>query len=479
MLHKIGSQVPPELAGTKDLFLSALVPSTSTCHTNGSLSVAIVALESILSGFLTLSLVLVFVSLSLSLSTGCVAWLSVDDERVSLLEGFTGAAYSPPSLYFAARALPKQVVARLRKTQVCSISSATIRDPKDAFTKAGTPMGAEPQSFTFTELGFQSKKTKADYPAVVEHAPVHMHCSVDKIVNLPSDGDDDDEQALVVLLVDVFVMDGSVLSEPTAEMKKRPNVTAKIDVQLIRPVAGLGEGKVCPLKTIHSMPRPVKQEDGTWTSTDFDLATPTTGPGGVATTEWIYKEHGSSCPLGYNALTALIMPRPIGWISTYRKDGRVPHIAPYSFFSDVARNNNKPMVAFSGFRRNNGETPKDAEQDAIDSGCLAFNLVTRPLAVAMNLSAAEIASEDSEFQLSGLQMQPAECIDAPVVVQSPIRFECQYVQSVPIGSFSIVVAEVVAIVVNETVISGGDIDVQKLQALMRLGFTDEYGTLDV
>eukprot|EP00977_Amphora_coffeiformis_P020787 scaffold8501_cov165-Amphora_coffeaeformis.AAC.2 len=430
LLHKIGSKVPTELSGAKDLFLSALVPR-------------------------------------------CVAWLSVDDERVSLLEGFSGAAYSPPSLYFAARALPTEVVARLRETKVCSISSATIRDPEEAFTKAGTPIGAEPQSFAFAELGLTPEKTKLDYPVVVEHAPIHMHCSVDKIVDLEEDG-----QALVILLVDIFVIDGSVLSEPTEEMKKRPNVTAKVDVQLIKPVVSLGQGKVFPLKTIHSMPRPVKQEDGTWTSTDFNLATPTPGPGSFATTEWIFKEHGATCPLGYNALTALIMPRPIGWISTYRKEGRVPHIAPYSFFSDVARAGDKPMVAFSGHRRN-GESPKDAEQDAIDGGCFAFNMVTQSLAVPMNLSAAEIASEDSEFRLSGLQMQPAECIDAPVVVQSPIRFECKYIKSVPIGSFSIVVAEVVAIAINERLITGTDIDVKSLDFIMRLGFMDEYATIDI
>lgn len=397
----------------------------------------------------------------------------MDDERVSLLEGFSGAAYSPPSLYFAARALPTDIVARLRERNVCSISTATVRDPEEAFAKAGTPIGVEPKSFPFADLGLTCKKTKPGYPVVVEHAPVHMHCSVDKIVDLDGDG-----QALVILLVDTFVIDGGVLSETTEEMKKRPNVTAKIDVQLIKPVVSFGQGKVRPLKTIHSMPRPFKQDDGTWTSTDFDLATPTPGPGGFATTEWTFKEHGATCPLGYNALTALIMPRPIGWISTYRKNGRVPHIAPYSFFSDVARAGDKPMVAFSGHRRN-GETPKDAEQDTIDGGCFAFNMVTQSLVVPMNLSAAEIASEDSEFKLSGLQIQPAEFIDAPVVVQSPIRFECKYIKSVPIGSFSIVVAEVVAIAVNERVITGTDIDFKLLDFVVRLGFMDEYATIDI
>lgn len=353
-----------------------------------------------------------------------------------------------------------------------------MRDPVDAFAKAGTSDNVGlPKSFTFSELGLPSKKTKADYPPVVEHAPIHMHCSVEKIVDLENG---EDGQAVVVLVVDTFVTDASVLSEPTEIMKKRPNVTAKIDVQLIKPLVGLGKGgKVCPLKTIRSMPRPVQQPDGSWTSTDFNLAAPTTGTAGFATSEWIYKEHGGTCPLGYNAVTALIMPRPIGWISTYRKDGRVPHIAPYSFFSDVARWTNKPMVAFSGYRRDNGQSPKDAEQDSIDMGCFAFNMVTESLAIPMNLSAAEIPSADSEFGLSNLALEPAKMIDAPVVTASPIRFECKYVKSIPIGNFSIVVGEVVGIAVNETVITGSDIDPAKVSAITRLGFMDEYGCLDL
>lgn len=345
-----------------------------------------------------------------------------------------------------------------------------------AFAKAGTAVGSAPKSFTFEELGLPAKKTKANYPSVVEHAPIHMHCTVDKIVDLSAQGGDG--QALVVLLVDTFVIDGSVLSEPTTEMKKRPNVTAKIDAQLIKPVVSLGQGRVCKLKSFRSMPRPKQQEDGTWISTPFNAAQPTTGPFGFSTTEWTFKEHGGTCPLGYNALTALVMPRPIGWISTFRKDGMTPHCAPYSFFSDVARAGDKPLVAFSGYRRN-GETPKDAEQDAIDMGCFAFNLVTESLAIPMNLSAAEIPSEDSEFGLSDLSLELAKCIDAPVVTQSPIRFECKYVKSVPIGSFSIVIGEVVGIAVSDAVLSSQDIDPTALNVITRLGFMDEYGTLDV
>jgi hypothetical protein len=35
----------------------------------------------------------------------------------------------------------------------------------------------------------------------------------------------------------------------------------------------------------------------------------------------------------------------IGWISTYEREGRTEHIAPYSFFTDVARG--KQPIAIS------------------------------------------------------------------------------------------------------------------------------------
>ena len=42
-------------------------------------------------------------------------------------------------------------------------------------------------------------------------------------------------------------------------------------------------------------------------------------------------QHG----LKHDPFKALVVPRPIGWISTLGRDG-VPNLAPYSFFNAVA-----------------------------------------------------------------------------------------------------------------------------------------------
>jgi flavin reductase (DIM6/NTAB) family NADH-FMN oxidoreductase RutF len=195
-------------------------------------------------------------------------------------------------------------------------------------------------------------------------------------------------------------------------------------------------------------------------------------------TEWNFRTDGRSCPLGYNPLTALVMPRPIGWISTYSKQGRVPHLAPYSFFSDVARGG-APVVGFSAYRRD-GVHPKDAHKDAEEMQCFCFNLVSHDLAVSMNYSAAELPRDGSEFALAQLAARPAEHVDAPYVADACVVYECVYVKTVEVESFSIVLGAVQRVHVRRDVLradGGGGIDATKLRPIARMGFMDEYGVL--
>ena len=52
--------------------------------------------------------------------------------------------------------------------------------------------------------------------------------------------------------------------------------------------------------------------------------------------------------LPHNPFNALVVPRPIGWVSTISVDG-VANLAPYSFFNAVAYT--PPQVMFSAGRR--------------------------------------------------------------------------------------------------------------------------------
>lgn len=229
------------------------------------------------------------------------------------------------------------------------------------------------------------------------------------------------------------------------------------------------------------MPRPTQdKETGTWHSKDFSPAEPSPGPGNYPTVEWTYAEHGRNCPLGYNAVTALVMPRPIGWISTYRKEGKIPHIAPYSFFTDVSRRGKSLYVAFSGNRPDEGATKKDAQTNVEETGCFAYNMVSEELAVQMNYCAAPLPREESEFALAELDHARAKLVDAPVVSKSKVHYECTYVRTVNLENWSIVIGKVEGVFIDPNVLSEetGEIDViRKLRPVTRMGYMDEYGVL--
>ena len=465
IVWKVGSPMPIELENGGDPFSDCLVPRKCRIRIDDERAASFLVVPHPLLAF------------DMYVLLGMIAWLSVDNENVALLEGYSGCAYTPPSLFFASSAIPVDFLEKLKETKVCTISNITVRDSPQSIEKAYS--WPAPTSHKFSELGLLTNEHKKGFPCAVASSPIQMFCSLENFVEL----DDEGKESIIVLVVESFFISKSVLSPPTEEMKKRPNVVAKIDAALIQPVVSLGGGKICRLKNIHSMPRPVKAEDGmSWTSTDFDLASPSLGEGNFQSVEWNFREHGGTSPLGYNAVTALLMPRPIGWISTYHTtaDGqRLSHLAPYSFFSNVSRSMDNPMVAFSGYRKDNGATPKDAQNDAEKSKCFSYNMVTQELAVQMNLSAAELPREGSEFELSGLRVKEASFVETPTVEDSPVRFECQYVKSVPIGSFSIVVGKVVAVSVHKRVITDKRVDPSKLKPITRMGFMDEYGSLEV
>jgi len=132
----------------------------------------------------------------------------------------------------------------------------------------------------------------------------------------------------------------------------------------------------------------------------------------------------------YKLLIGAVVPRPIAWVSTISPDG-VPNLAPFSFFNGVA--SNPPSLVFSVSYRESTHQPKDTLSNLQASGDFVVNMVTEPLAAAMNITAGEYPPEVDEFQRAGLTPIPSIQVSAPRVAESPIQFECRLNQIVPIG----------------------------------------------
>ena len=87
----------------------------------------------------------------------------------------------------------------------------------------------------------------------------------------------------------------------------------------------------------------------------------------------MFYEIGSETPDPFSALNAIVVPRPIGWISTLSADG-VPNLAPYSFFNAVAYS--PPQVMFAATSNHRSGGLKDAVLDAQTTGEFVVNVAT-------------------------------------------------------------------------------------------------------
>lgn len=174
--------------------------------------------------------------------------------------------------------------------------------------------------------------------------------------------------------------------------------------------------------------------------------------------------------LPHDPFKAIIAPRPIGWISTLDTSGRA-NLAPYSFFNAI--HSRPPMLAFTS------ETMKHSAANAIATGEFVFNLCTRALFDAMNISSGAVAEGESEFAAAGLETAPCRIVKPPRVAASPAALECRVAQSfrlqdadgAPLEGWMII-GQVVGVHINEAYLRDGRFDTAAAQPLARCGYRD-------
>lgn len=188
-------------------------------------------------------------------------------------------------------------------------------------------------------------------------------------------------------------------------------------------------------------------------------------------------DHG----LKHNPFNAIVVPRPIGWITSRDKEGRV-NLAPYSFFNGVAYHPPQVVYASTGAPDKQAGL-KDSIGNIQETGEFAVNIVTWELREAMNRTAVAAPHGVDEYEIAGLTKAPCEVIACPRVGESPVTFECKLVKVVDLLSTDeaspnrLVVGHVVAIHIADAVIADGIVDIEKLAPISRLGYRD-YGRVD-
>ncbi len=175
-----------------------------------------------------------------------------------------------------------------------------------------------------------------------------------------------------------------------------------------------------------------------------------------------------------------VVPRPIGWISTLSADG-IANLAPYSQFTNLTFDPPYVMLSINQGRLQNR---KDTTENIEQTGEFVYNMVTYDLREAMNITAAEFPPDVDEFEAAGISKAPSVLVRPPRVSESPIQFECKYVQTIRLpgegrcGTVDIIIGKVVGVhIKDEFILPDGKIDIERIRPLARLGYSD-YTVVD-
>jgi flavin reductase (DIM6/NTAB) family NADH-FMN oxidoreductase RutF len=182
------------------------------------------------------------------------------------------------------------------------------------------------------------------------------------------------------------------------------------------------------------------------------------------------RNHG----LKHNPFKALVVPRPIGWISSIDAEGR-PNLAPYSMFNAVATE--PPCVMFASSLRDDGSA-KDSRYCAEATGEFVVNLATYAWREEMNKTSATLARGEDESIAAGLELIPSRMVKAPSIKCSPVHLECVFLQSIELptlrpgtGNF-VTFGRVIGIHIDDSLIVDGRVDICRAQPIARLGYMD-------
>jgi len=141
----------------------------------------------------------------------------------------------------------------------------------------------------------------------------------------------------------------------------------------------------------------------------------------------------------YKVLTAVVVPRPIAWVTTASADGIV-NVAPFSFFNAMG---SQPAIVALGIASRGQGVPKDTLRNIKETGEFVVNLVTYGAREVMNRTAADFPPEVSELAAVGLETTPSTVVKPPRLALSPVHLECRLATIVEVGRNRVTIGEIV------------------------------------
>jgi flavin reductase (DIM6/NTAB) family NADH-FMN oxidoreductase RutF len=185
-------------------------------------------------------------------------------------------------------------------------------------------------------------------------------------------------------------------------------------------------------------------------------------------------------PLAIDPFKSLVVPRPIGWVTSISPDGAI-NLAPFSFFNAVG--DSPPVVAFAPQGSKPDRPIKDTLANVMATGEFVCNLATYALRDKMNETSARLPAGVDEMHAAGLSPAPSRLVKPPRVAESPAQLECRLLQVIDLPTWdpaerqALVIGQVIGIHIDESLIKDGRVDIVSAQPIARLGYS-LYATVD-
>ncbi len=171
----------------------------------------------------------------------------------------------------------------------------------------------------------------------------------------------------------------------------------------------------------------------------------------------------------YKLITATVVPRPIAWVVTQDRAG-VLNAAPFSFFNAVS--SDPPILAVSIGGATAAELNKDTLANIQATGQFTLCLVPEDALHAMTVTAIDLPPEVDELAEAGLDTLPSDKVAPPRIARSPVAFECETHQLVPLGGNTLVLGRILAMHVRDDCVLDAarhHIDTPRLRLVGRMG----------
>jgi len=169
----------------------------------------------------------------------------------------------------------------------------------------------------------------------------------------------------------------------------------------------------------------------------------------------------------YKLLIGSVLPRPIAWVGTIDKK-KVANLAPFSFFNIASVN--PPVVSISILNKRDG-LKKDSLLNIQNTKVFSISIVSHDLVEKMAATGIDYELDVDEFEVAGVSCSKCEKIDSVYVGEAKVAFECKLRSIVDFGdnekAGNLVLADVVAIHVDDNIVQWPNIDMLKLDAVGR------------